>query len=120
LLPGDVDRDSLAESCENVWARRSGGEPWQYDIILMDITDDTWMFKRDHRITLPVERLVWSVDGVPYLRPEVQLLHKAARPRSKDEADFAATWPLLEPADRRWLREAIDLTHPAHPWLDVL
>jgi hypothetical protein len=50
----------------------------------------------------------------------VQLLHKAGRPRSKDEADFAATWPLLEPADRRWLREAIDLTHPAHPWLDVL
>ena len=120
LLPDDVDRDSLAESCENVWARSSGGEPWQYDIILMDVTDDTWVFKRDPRIGLPVEKLVWSVDGVSYLRPEVQLLHKAGRPRPKDQADFAAAWPLLEPADRRWLREAIELAHPAHPWLDVL
>lgn len=120
LLPADVDRDSLADTCENVWARSSGGEPWQYDIILMDVTDDTWLFKRDSRIRRPVDDIVWSRDGIPYLRPEVQLLHKANGSRPKDESDFAATWPLLEPADRRWLREAIELAHPAHRWLGVL
>lgn len=120
LLPGDVDRDSLAESCENVWARGSGGEPWEYDIILMGVTDDTWVFKRDARISRPVEEIVWSVDGVPYLRPEVQLLHKAGGRRPKDQSDFDATWPVLDQADRCWLRDAIELAHPGHRWLGVL
>jgi hypothetical protein len=120
LLPEDVGRDSLPESCENVWARHGGGEPWQYDIILMGVTADRWVFKRDSRISRPVDDIVWSVDGIRYLRPEVQLLHKAAAPRPKDQADFAATSPRLEPADRRWLRKAIELVHPGHPWLDVL
>jgi len=119
LLPDDADRDWPAESCENVWARSSGSEPWQYDIILMGVTDDRWIFKRDSRISRPVDEIVWSVDGVPYLRPEVQLLHKAAGLRPKDQVDFTHAWPHLEPADQRWLREAIALTHPAHPWLDV-
>lgn len=119
LLPDDIDHDVLAESCENVWARSGGAEPWQYDIILMGVTGDTWTFKRDPRVSLPVERIVWSVDGVPYLRPEIQLLHKAAGLRPKDQADFAATWPLLDSAQQSWLREAIELAHPGHPWLDA-
>lgn len=120
LLPDDIGRDSLPTSCENVWARSNGGDPWQYDVILMDVTDGRWVFKRDARITLPVEEIIWSVDGIPYLRPEVQLLHKANGLRPKDRADFAATWPLLEPAPRRWLRESVELAHPGHPWLEVL
>jgi hypothetical protein len=28
--------------------------------------------------------------------------------------------PLLEDRDRRWLREAMVLAHPDHPWLDLL
>ena len=119
LLPDDVGRDSLAPTCENVWARDGGGEPWQYDIILMDVTDDRWVFKRDARITRPVDEILWFADGVPYLRPEVQLLHKANGRRPQDEADFTATAPLLEPAARRWLREALALAHPGHPWLDA-
>jgi hypothetical protein len=120
LLPDDAGQDPLPASCENVWARRSGGEPWQYDFILMDVTDGRWVFKRDARISRPVEEIVWCLDGVPYLRPEVQLLHKASGLRPKDQADFAATWPRLEPAPRRWLRDALDLAHPSHPWLEVL
>lgn len=120
LLPDDADRGSLAETCENVWARSSGNEPWQYDIILMGASDGRWVFKRDSRISRPIDEIVWLVDGLPYLRPEVQLLHKAAGLRPKDQADFAVTWPLLETSDRRWLREAVELTNPAHPWLDVL
>lgn len=120
LLPGDVDHDAIADSCENVWARSSGGDPWQYDIILMSLTDDTWVFKKDVRVSRPVDEIVWQLDGVPYLRPEVQLLHKSGGCRPKDQADFDATWPLLDAADRHWLREAIELTHPGHHWLEPL
>lgn len=118
LLPDDADRDSLADSCENVWARDGGDGAWMYDIILMDVTDDRWVFKRDSRISRPVDEVVWFLDGIPYLRPEVQLLHKAAGLRPKDIADFAATWPRLEAPARRWLHEAIQTAHPGHPWLD--
>lgn len=116
LLPG-ADDVQLPDSCENVWARPSGADPWEYDIVLMSVTDDRWVFKRDSRITRPIDEIVWTRDGITYLRPEIQLLHKARGNRTKDQADFDATWPLLAAEDRRWLREALTTTQPEHPWL---
>ncbi len=40
--------------------------------------------------------------GIDYLRPEVQLLHKANG---------------LRPKDRQTLMRALQLAHPGHPWL---
>ena len=34
----------------------------------------------------------------------------------KDEADFAAATPLLSAPARAWLRDALALVHPGHPW----
>lgn len=117
--PDDADED-LPETCENVWARRSGADPWQYDIILTRVRPDTWVFKRDPRITRPLAEIVWSRDGINYLRPEIQLLHKARGLRPKDQADFDAAWPLLDPDDQAWLRDAVTLTQPDHPWLSAM
>lgn len=122
LLPEDVGADDhlVPDSCENVWARRSGADPWEYDIILMTTVEDRWVFKRDSRTSLPLDEIVWTKDGVTYLRPEIQLLHKAAGLRPKDQADFDAVQPLLDAGARHWLREAIALTHPGHRWLAEL
>jgi hypothetical protein len=120
LIPEDAADDQLPASCENVWARPSGRDPWEYDIILMDAAASTWTFKRDRRISRPLDEIVWSRDGIRYLRPEVQLLHKANGLRAKDQVDFDATVPLLDAQDRRWLREAMILAHPDHPWIDLL
>lgn len=120
LLPQDAHDDQLPDSCENVWARPSGADPWQYDIILMRLEADTWVFKRDRRITRPVDQIVWSRDGINYLRPEIQLLHKARGMRPKDQQDFDTVLPLLADDDRNWLRAAIKLAHPDHPWLSAI
>jgi hypothetical protein len=122
LLPDDVgqDDDRLPSRCENVWARRSGGDPWEYDIILMDTVDGRWVFKRNDRTTLPLDEIIWTQNGVNYLRPEIQLLHKAAGLRPKDQADFDAVWPVLGSEGRRWLRKALELTHPNHRWLSAM
>jgi hypothetical protein len=122
LLPDDVGRDDdrLPGRCENVWARRSGGDPWEYDIILMDTVDGRWVFKRDDRTTLPLDEIIWTQNDVNYLRPEIQLLHKAAGLRPKDQADFDAVWPVLGSEGRRWLRKALELTHPNHRWLSAM
>ncbi|WP_200942094.1 hypothetical protein [Angustibacter sp. Root456] len=112
--------ERLSPSCSNLWLRAGGAEPWEYDVILMDLTDATWTYKRDRRINLPVDDLFWTQGGVTYLRPEIQLLHKAPGLRPKDEADFRTCLPLLAPERRGWLRDALATAHPGHPWLERL
>jgi hypothetical protein len=63
---------------------------------------------------------VYERDGVRYLRPEVQLLHKAPGRRAVDQRDFEVAAPLLDDAASSWLRSALELAHPGHPWLAQL
>ena len=108
---------ALPTGCSNLWLRRSGADPWEYDVVLMDATATTWTYKRDDRIARPVDEILRTVDGVTYLRPEVQLLHKAPGLRPKDQQDFDACLPLLDGTDRAWLADALRLAHPGHPWI---
>lgn len=86
----------------------------------MDTTLATWTYKRDARIRLPFASILWTVDDITYLRPEVQLLHKAKALRPQDQADFTACLPLLDSPAREWLRGALDVAHPGHVWLTDL
>jgi hypothetical protein len=120
LRPVVDPSDLRSDTCENLWLRPSGAEPWEYDVKVMTATSDTWTYKRDDRISLPLDDIVWTRDGIAYLRPEVQLLHKAPGLRPKDQADFDACESRLEPEARAWLRAAVDVAHPGHPWLSRL
>jgi hypothetical protein len=101
LLPGL----SLTENREQLWARLDAHHPWQLDVLL-DRSGDEWIFKRDASIRLPWERALHSVDGVPHLRPELALLHKAHLDRPKDRADLQAA--VLDPRARAWLADTLD------------
>jgi hypothetical protein len=101
LLPGFP----LAGGCEQLWVRRNAQQPWQLDLLLDDSQDD-WVFKRDPRIRRPWPQAVHTVGGVPYLRPEIALLYKARLDRPKDRADLAAA--RLDPAARQWLATACE------------
>lgn len=118
-LTGGIE-EVLPHICGNLWLRRSGADPWEYDVILMTATATTWTYKRDPRITAPTPDILWQQDGLTYLRPEVQLLHKAPGLRRKDQADLDACLPLLEAPARTWLRTAVEVAHPDHPWLTQL
>lgn len=120
LRPLVGEDEPISATCGNLWLRASGSDPWEYDIILMEVTETAWTYKRDARIGLPVEKIFWTRDGITYLRPEVQLLHKAPGLRPKDQADFDACLDLLEPDSRAWLRWALGLAHPGHPWIAQL
>jgi hypothetical protein len=54
------------------------------------------------------------------LAPEIQLLYKCKGLRPKDQADFETVLPALDAARRGWLRSAIAVLSPAHPWLMAL
>lgn len=96
LLPGD----HLTEGCEQLWARRDAQCPWQLDLLL-DRSTYAWTYKRDARIRASWACALHTVNGIPYLRPEIALLHKAHLDRPKDRADLAAA--KLDPDARDWL-----------------
>lgn len=89
----------------------------EYDVLLVDATAGRCTYKRDPRISVPFDEIPWRRDGILYLRPEVQVLHKAAGLRRQDQQDFEACRPLLSERAASWLREALKSTHPGHPWV---
>jgi hypothetical protein len=58
--------------------------------------------------------------GLPYLAPEIVLLFKAKHLGPRDRMDFDHALPALSADARRWLRDAIEKTHPGREWLKVL
>ncbi|MGQ7349572.1 nucleotidyltransferase domain-containing protein [Quadrisphaera oryzae] len=120
LRPLLTPRQVLPAGCSNLWLRADGASPWVYDVLLMTADGADWVYKRDARVRRPLAELVWERDGVRYLRPEVQLLHKAAALRDVDRVDAEAALPLLDAPARSWLRSALSTAHPQHPWLERL
>lgn len=102
------------------WVRESGG-PWRLDVIRELWDDDDWLYRRDDRIRRPAaSALAETNDAIPFLQPEIVLLFKAKAPRPKDDADLAAVLPHLAHDGRSWLIDALRLTRPGHPWIELL
>jgi hypothetical protein len=81
-------------------------------------TGTEWVCHRHADIRLPLREVIaHTPSGLPYLRPEIQLLWKANDTRPKDDADFALVFPLLAPEAGRWLMEALRRHYPDHAWL---
>ncbi|WP_040168132.1 nucleotidyltransferase domain-containing protein [Microbacterium gorillae] len=108
---------TLPPDTGNLWLRRDATSLWEYDVLLSPGDERTWVYKRDPTLTMPMSDAIVVHDGVRYLRAEIQLLYKARAGRAQDEADFVAALPLLSPASRGWLTEALERTEPGHPWL---
>jgi len=95
------------------------------DVLLTDFVDQTWTYRRDPRVTLPLAqaRLI-GAHGLPHLAPEAVLLFKSRtagrEPRGKDQRDFVWTLPTLNALAREWLAETLRLTSPSHVWLAAL
>jgi hypothetical protein len=120
LTPVIGEVAGIPPACRNLWLRPGGGDPWEYDVLLTDVVSDEWVYKRDTRVSLPVDGILWHRHGVDYLRPEVQLLYKAPGLRPQDQQDFESCLPLLGDSATSWLRAALETAHPGHPWITEL
>lgn len=120
LTPLLEGRSDVPVQCGNLWLRASGADPWEYDIQLNDVDGSTWRYKRNPNIARALSDCLWSHDGITYLRPEIQLLHKAKHARDKDTVDFQRSWPLLDESSRTWLAQSLLLESPHHPWLSEI
>jgi hypothetical protein len=104
------------------WVSEPGTGVYRLDVFREPQQDGAWVCRRDRSIRLPYERIIRRTeDGTPYLVPEIVLLFKAKwAGEPKNQADFAATVPLLDAAAAGWLRWALQRVHPGHPWIDVM
>jgi len=104
-----------------IWVREHGDAPWVIDLPLTPDRDGLWTnkFIADH--VAPLDEVTWVAgDGIRYLNPEIVLLFKARKRRTKDEHDLACTWPLLSDDKQLWLQDMIRRTDNNHPWLQQL
>ena len=117
VLPGT----HLLDDEEQLWARRDAASPWVLDLVGTPSRGDDWVFKKDHRITRPLAEVGHATEaGIPYLAPEVALLHKAPLDRPKDRDDLASLAPVMEDEAVAWLRASIATCWPGHAWLALL
>jgi hypothetical protein len=116
-IPGQL----LASHQQGVWARPNPASPWRLELLVDDVRDGQWVYRRNPAVRLPLDQLGHTTaSGLPYLRPEVVLLYKAKRPRAPDEHDAAVTIPRLSRSARAWLASAIAKDTPEHYWLPRL
>lgn len=103
----------------SVWARRESDSPWAFDIKLMEIEQDCWVYRRLPSIRGKIDQLgLRTGSGIPYIAPEIQLLYKSAGNSDKDRADLEITLPRLHPDQITWLLDCLRLQYQdGHEWI---
>lgn len=104
----------------NVWARKSPDGPWRFDLTVSSGNDDEWIYRRDESIRQPWNTAVRrTIDDIPYLTPEIQLLFKSKDPRPRDDLDAGKVIPLLDDQQKGFLMAGLGSEHPWRELLDV-
>jgi hypothetical protein len=120
LRPLD-DHHALPRWSGQTWIRKHALAPWLLDVVLNPGGPRSWVFKFDRSVARPLEEATWvAADGIRYLRPELVLLHKLRHARDADDADLAATLPILDDAAVEFLLDLVARTDPTHRWRPLL
>lgn len=108
---------------------RPQNEALRLEIVLDIRSGGDWVLRPDPRIAVSLDRAIArSPWGLLTAAPEVLLFYKATAyygqkglwKRPIDDADFLVMLPELAVEQRGWLRKAIALVLPDHPWLKQL
>lgn len=99
-----------------VLIRDDADDVWVLQINAEDGAPRAWVYKRDPRLTLPWDRAVIDVGGIPTGAPEVQLVWKALRPRPEDTVDKDAVLPTLSEQALAFYETALLRIHPHSTW----
>jgi GNAT superfamily N-acetyltransferase len=111
----------IFDTYHQTWVREPASGLWRVDVFREPAEGETWICRRDQSIRMPYDRVIERTpDGIPYLRPELVLFFKAKHVRPRDDEDFAAVVPRLQPERRRWLADALSRVYSDHRWLAAL
>jgi hypothetical protein len=103
------------------WLRDPTTGNYLLDVFREPHDGQTWIYRRDESLRLPYTAVIQhTLDGIPYLVPELVLLFKAKDVRPKDQSDFDSVLPLMSRPQRETLSVFLARAHPGHPWLAAL
>ena len=112
------------ESINDVWVSKNANSPWSFQIMLLDSVHDNWIYRRERSIKkLKSSIYLRTSVGIPYLKPEIQLLYKAgsSKVREKDFMDFQTVLPFLSTQEKNWLKHSLQKQFPeGHTWIEYL
>ncbi|AJD89624.1 hypothetical protein JMA_03070 [Jeotgalibacillus malaysiensis] len=116
--------ESLTSQIDNIWVKKKGSGSWALQVMIMDTENLQWVYKRNDQIRKAVNDIgLKSESGIPYLKPEIQLLYKggSSRIREKDLTDLFHVLPEMAPASRCWLQAALLLQFSeGHSWVHLI
>ena len=111
----------LPQAAHELWARERGHEAWQLEILIEERSGSRWVYRRNAAVGLNASDLGRRTpDGIPFIRPVVQLLYKSKDADGKAESDFLTVLPSLDPGQRGFLAAALWTVSPGHRWLTRL
>lgn len=103
-----------------VWCRRGGHDPDFVELLLNEIDDEGFRFRRDESVRLARGRVSFvSARGLPVLAPEIVLLYMSNR-AGEYAADFRHAAGALSAEGRAWLKGALGRLYARHPWAGEL
>lgn len=89
----------------------------QLEVLMIEREEGDWWYRRNSLIRMPAERaMLLSPLGLMVLNPAIALLFKSTRLDDKDWHDFQVVLPVLPAEDRQWLKQALLVADPQHPW----
>jgi Aminoglycoside-2''-adenylyltransferase len=99
----------------------------ELEVLFSETEGEEWWWRKNPQVRQPLSLLGRrSPLGVPYLSPEIVLLHKSRHIfegsmfRENNQADFDDTIDALDPEGRTWLKSTLETWYPDHPWLERL
>lgn len=93
----------------------------EFDLFTESLVDGAWIYRRDAHIHRPADEVIMVTgEGIPVVRPEVQLLYMSTTGDAKNQQDFELAHAHLPSADAAWLAQSLATTHPGHPWIVAL
>jgi hypothetical protein len=111
-------------SINDVWLSKNTDSPWSFQIMLVDSENNEWIYRREKSIKRAKNKIFLRTnEGIPYIKPEVQLLYKAgsSKIREKDYKDFQNILPLLVSKEKEWLKSSLNKQFPdGHDWIGYL
>lgn len=111
----------LPKAANALWGRERGKDAWQIELVVEERVGDRWTYRRNPDIGLrAVDIGRRTEEGIPYLRPDIQLLYKSKGARPADETDFLTVLPRLDAAQRAFLIAGLWTASPGHRWLGRL
>lgn len=104
---------------QDVWILDDDLLSWCLQVMLYDVEEGLWIYKREKSIKLRNDFLFWEKEGIKIIKPEIQLLYKSKSIRPKDEKDFQIVKEKLDESAKKWLNDALKKCYGRHKWISV-